>query len=493
MDKETKKMTITIILISIASQILRFGREALLALNIGCCFKTDSYFLAFMAATIVADLIGEGISTSMIPVLQKIKTKDGLDRKIDYINNLLNISIVASLGLMLMTWLVSPLVVKILGSSFSPSEYKVTLDLMKLGLPIILFILIRAIFVAFLQSNHAFKAGAKSWIYYNIVYMIYLSFFSDYGTHGLMIAGIIASASQLIPIILASKDLGYKYERILDFGDVYLREILIIILPLIIGLSINRINLFIDNTIASSLGEASVSVLNYADDIVQLVLGVFIITIVTVLFPLISQEYTENRGESTKATIKEGIGLILKVAIPATIILIMFSGPIVSVLFERGEFDARASFMTSQALVYYSIGIGAMGLILILTRVYYAMNKSLTPMFYGAIGILVNLLLNIILSKYMGAKGIALATSLSSILVAGLLVKDLQEKIDIIHIKENIKSGIRLTISLVFMAASMGLGFYILEPVAGQAISLIMSIVAGLIVYIGLNIRRSSL
>lgn len=244
-----------------------------------------------------------------------------------------------------------------------------------------------------------------------------------------MVAGILASAVQLYSIIPTLKSMGYKYERKLNFKDIYLKEASIMLMPIIIGLSVNRVNILIDKAIASTLPVGSISWLNYADDIIQLVLGIFITAIVTVFFPVISQEYNKEDIESLKRVMNKGVSLILKIAIPAMIILIILSEPIVKLLFERGEFGPKATYMTSQVLVYYALGLGSMALVLILTKIHYAIDDSTTPMKYGFIGVTANLFLNIILSKYMGTKGIALATSISTTLTTILLIKDLNNKI----------------------------------------------------------------
>lgn len=487
MNKQTKKMTISIIIIGIVSKVLGFTKGVLQASNIGCCFSTDSYFVAFMAATLIAEIIGEGISTSMVPVLLKIQAKEGKEKKLDYVNNLLNITILSSLVLITFSWLLSPIIVKVLARGFDEEAYKVTLDLMRLGLPMIFFIMVRAIFVAFLQSNHAFKAGAKSWIYYNIVYIVYLVIFSDYGTYGLMIAGIFASASQLIPTISASVDMGYKYKKVLNYKSVYLKEMIIIIIPMLLGLSINRVNLFIDNTVASSLPIRSISLLNYADDIIQLILGIFITAIATVLFPIISEKYNRGDMENVKKIINQGMGTIIKIVVPITMTLIVLSEPIVRALFERGAFGPESTVLTSEILVYYSLGLGSMALVLILTKIYYAMDDSVTPMKFAFIGVMTNLILNIVLAKYMGAKGIALATSLSTILVRVLLVTDLNKKINLIDIHKDMKSIRKLLISTAIMTATMLITFELLGKLAGNTINVIGSIGIGFLVYLGMN------
>ena len=229
--------------------------------------------------------------------------------------------------------------------------------------------------------------------------------------------------------------MGYKYERRLDFKDIYLKEAFITLMPIIIGLSVNRVNILVDKTIASTLSVGSISWLNYADDIIQLILGIFITAIVTVFFPIISQEYNRKDIESLKKVMNRGISSILKIVIPAMVILIILSKPIVKLLFERGEFGSKATYMTSQVLVYYALGLGSMALVLILTKIHYAMDDAITPMKYAVIGVIANLSLNIILSKHMGTRGIALATSISTTLTTILLTKDLNNKIEtmVIH------------------------------------------------------------
>lgn len=378
--------------------------------------------------TILAEIIGEGISTSMVPVLMKIEAKEGQEEKLEYINNILNMVILLSLVLMLLGWGLSPIIMKILARGFKEDELYLSIELMKLGLPMVSFILIRSVFVAFLQSNHGFKAGAKSWVYNNIVYIIYLLFFNQYGVYGLMVAGVLASLSQLFSVIPASRKMGYKYKFNLNFKDIYFKEMLVLLMPIIIGLSVNRVNLLIDRSMASNLPKGSISYLNYADNIIQLVLGIFIAAIVTVLFPIISQEYSRDNWEGSKKMMGKGMKIILGIAIPSTMLLIVFSQPLVRLFFERGAFSPKATKITSQVLIYYGLGLISRALVLILTKIHYAIYNSKTPTICAFLGIILNFILNKGLSKYMGVAGIALATSISTTIIMLLLLLELKLK-----------------------------------------------------------------
>ena len=481
-----------IIIFGILNRILTFWKETLIASKIGCCFETDAYFTAFVAATLLAEIIGEGISAGMVPILLKIEDKEGSWRKVDYVNNLLHIIIILSIILMILGWILSPVIVKVLAKGFIGEEFKTTVKLMKIGLPITIFIMIRAVFIAFLQSFHAFKAGTKSWIYYNIVYLVFLIFLNQYGVYGLMLAGILASAVQLYSVIPASINLGYRYERILNFKNVYIKEFFIMFIPIVIGISINRINVVIDKSIASTLPIGSISWLNYANDIIQLVLGIFITAIVTVLFPIISQEYNRENIESLKSAMKRGTNTVFSIVIPAMVILVTLSKPIVRLLFERGEFGATATLMTSGALTYYALGLGSMAMVLILTKIHYAMHDSITPMISSIVGVLANLVLNIILSRPMGVNGLALATSISTTLVTILLIRDLNKRVKVIDIHREFKGFLKYVRAAAIMAVVVLffyniLGKILIGTMVGGVLHLILTIGIGITVFIGVN------
>lgn len=487
--KKAMKSAQMIIVFSIISRALSLTKESLIASKIGNYFTTDSYFTAFVASTLLADIIGEGISTSMVPILLRIEAKDGKEKKREYVNNMLHLAILFSLALIMLSWILSPIVIKIMAKGFLEDEFNLSVKLMKVGLPIILFIIVRSVFIAFLQSNHGFKAGAKSWAYYNMVYIVFLVFFNRFGVIGLMVAGILASAIQLYSVIPASVKLGYNYERVIDFKDIYLKELLIMIMPIVIGISINKVNVVVDKSIASTLAAGSISWLNYANDIIQVILGIFVTAIVTVFFPIIAQEFNREDVRSLSTVMGKGTHLVVGITLPVSVILMTLSEPIVELLFQRGRFGPIATMMTSKVLFYYALGLGNMALILILTKAHYAMHNSITPMIASLIGVALNYGLNIVLSKYMGVKGLALATTISTTVVAILLIKDLNNKVKVIEPRLVVKNSFRMLVISGIMAAIILLVFNIWGKMVGDGrvgsiVQLLVSIGTGIGFYI---------
>lgn len=187
-------------------------------------------------------------------------------------------------------------------------------------------------------------------------------------------------------------------------------------LPVFIGVAINELNVLVDKSLASSLVSGSISALNYANKLNSLILGVFISAITTVIFPLLAKESNSGNIKGMKMIMRYGVNLILLITIPATVGLIVLAKPIVEVAFETGEFDATATIMTTQALIFYSLGLVAMALRLLITKVYYSLQDTKTPMVNSAISVGFNIVLNIILVRFMTHAGLALATSIATII-----------------------------------------------------------------------------
>lgn len=481
-----------IIIFGILTKILGLTKETLIASKLGSGSETDSYFTALIVVTLLADIIGEGISNSLVSILCKIEAKDGRDKKLFYVNNILNISIIFSLLLIILIWLSSPLIIKILVQGIGGTKLVMMKNLVRLGLPMGIFILIRAVFMAYLHSEHEFKTCSLSWVFYYLVYIIYLIYFNKHGIYGLMGFGVVAFFIQLLFIIPGLIKKGYKYKWILDFKDVYLKELIIMLIPIVVSTSINMINVVVDKSVASTLVTGSKSWLNYSDGIIQFVLGVFITAVITVLFPIISEEFNRDNIESLKKVIKKGNQILFSIIVPAMVILITLAYPIVQLLFERGKFNATSTLMTSQCLTYYALGLGSMTMVLVLTSFYYATYNPITPMKFAFVGIITNLILDLILAKYMGAKGLALATSISATLITILFIIDINNDLEIIDINHSINSLLKTTIKAITMAVVVLVTYNILENIMiGNPMWKLMQVLipmgVGIIAYIGIS------
>ncbi len=489
---KAKSSIVTIMALASVSRILSAIKDILIASKLGSGVATDIYVVAFTAATFLIGIIGEGITITLIPLLQEVEMKEGNKEKMRFFNNIIHVVLLLVLILALAGWIVAPLLIKLFAKGFGGEEFELAVRMLRIGLPIILFIGLRSIFAGFLQSGHGFKSGAKSFVYNNLVYIFFLVFFIDrFGLEGLMVASIAAVFVQVIIVYRTTRRLGYKYEFILDFKDEYLKKALILIAPIIIGISINQVNVTVDNSIASGLMTGSISVLTYANNIIGIIMGIFITSISTVMFPMLSEEYIKDNKGCYREIIDQSIEFILLIIIPAMAILLIFAEPLIRIIFQRGAFDTQATIMTSQALRYYSIGLIGMAMGLVFTRAYYSIHDTKTPMYYGAIGVIINIALDLILVRRLGYKGIAFATSISAILTAILLGIGLKRKMGSLYTNMHLDELVKISISTTVMVASMVLTYGFMEDMMVNRlyslIGMVFSIGIGLGLYLGVN------
>lgn len=490
--KKAAKSAIIIIIFSLISKLLGFLREVLIALNFGSGMETDTYFVALSATTVLMGMVAAGLNTTLIPILTEIEVKNGHDKKIDYMNNLINVVNILAVFFVILGWFLSPMIIRVMGKGFEGEQFQLAVNLTRIGLPIMLFTGTRAIFTGYLQSNESFLAPAAVGLPFNAVYILYLIFLSpSFGIKGLMVASVLAALAQIFIQIPAAKKQGYKYRFKVDFKDRYIKKALLLTLPVMVGTAINELNMIVDKTMASSLQEGSISSLNYASKLNGIILGVFIAAVTTVIFPMLSKESNKDNMDGINIIMSHGINIILLITLPATVGLIILSEPIVRLFFQRGAFDATATVMTAKALIFYAVGLVGMALMLMLNKVYYSMQDTKTPMINSAIAVGANIGLNFLFIKPLGHGGLALATSISTTIATILLIRDLDKRVDDIDHSTNRKCMVKTLVASIIMGVVVyflygGLNRVFIGGKVIELLVLIISVAIGAMVYIGL-------
>lgn len=482
---KSKGITISIlfmIFFGIFSKSLGLFREIFIASKFGSGYQTDTFFLAIAGVGLFTSMLTLSINTSIIPVLTEIESKEGKNKKTYHINNLLNIIVILSLVIASIAWVLSPYIISIMGAGFSEEQYKLAVNLMRIGVPGIVFASIIGVFRGYLQYNNLFIESSTSELPYNITFLIYLIFLTGYyGIYGLMVASVLAIGLQFILQIKSLRKINYKYYFTLNFKDKYFIKILYLVGPILISVSINDLNKIVDRTLASGLVVGSISALNYSARINSLVLAILITAISTVLFPVLTKSALGNDKTDFKKLIINGTNIILILIIPITLITIILSENITSVLFERGEFDSKDSYMTSNALIFYTIGLIGMALRTYYEKAFFALHDTRTPMVNGIITVLLNILLNIILIGPLEYKGLALATSISTLLTTVLLFYGLKRKIGRIELSEIFICFFKTIISSLIMGIIV---YFYKISFMGHRVNLIYDIISLLFICI---------
>lgn len=299
----------------------------------------------------------------------------------------------------------------------------------------------------------------------------------------LAIGSVVATISQLVLLIPFIHKEGYKYNFVLDIKDKYIKRMLYLALPVVVGVSVNQINTLVDKTIVSRVSAGGISALNYSFRLIGFVQGLFVTIISTVMYPMISKMATEDNIKGLKKIVSEATNSISILVIPATIGAMLFSEPVVKLLFGRGAFDLESTLLTSTALFFYSIGMMGFGLRDILSRAFYSLQDTKTPMVNGIIGVVINIILNSILSTYMGIGGLALATSISAIFCTVLLFISFRKKVGSFGMKHITISSIKVLCASLIMGVVAKFSYDVLLKYIGDNLSLILAIIIGAVVY----------
>ncbi|MFX0560697.1 murein biosynthesis integral membrane protein MurJ [Tepidibacillus infernus] len=478
-----KRTAILLMLITIVSKIFGFARDITLSYFYGASNISDAYLISLTIPGVIFGFIGAGISTGYIPMYSKIEKQEGEREGNRYTNNLVNILLLIASVIVIIGLLFTDQIVKAFASGFKGDTLAVAVQLTRISLLGIYFTGMISIFSGFLQlkGNYTIPALIGFPMNFIIILSIYLS--SNTNILVLSIGSVIATASQLLLLLPFIYKKGYRYKFIFSIYDKHIKNMAYIALPVIIGVSVNQINVLVDRTIASQIAIGGISALNYANRLNGFVQGIFVLSISTAMYPIISKMAAENNMSGLKKSVSEAVNGINLLVIPATIGAMIFAEPVVRLLFGRGAFDDQAISMTSYALFFYSIGMIGYGHREVLSRAFYSLQDTKIPMINAAIAVVLNIVLNIILSVYLGIGGLALATSISAIFGTILLFISLRKKIGSFGMRKITTSFIKILVASLLMGVIAKLSYITTTEFVTQNLSLIVSIGIGAITY----------
>jgi len=481
-----KKTAIIIMIITVVSKVFGFFRELVLSYFYGASAISDAYLISLTIPAVIFSFVGTGLSTGFIPMFSQIREKHGDSEANKFTSNIVNILLLISTVLVVLGLIFTEPIVKLFASGFKGQTLAMAIRFTKLSLVGIYFTGTTYIYSAYLQLNNRFLTPALIGVPYNIIIIIAIAISANKDPLFLILGSVLATASQLFILIPSIKRSGYRHKFSINFKDEHLKNLMFIALPVIVGVSVNQINTLVDRTIASGLVVGGISALNYANRLNGFVQGLIVTPVATVLYPSISKMAANDNIKGLKAAINEAINSISILIMPITVGAMLFAEPIVKLLFGRGAFDANAITLTTSALVFYSIGMIGFGLRDILSRAFYSQQDTKTPMINGSIAVIMNIVLNIILSRYMGIGGLALATSISAIFSTGLLFVNLRKKIGALGLKKIAITLAKITFASLAMGLIAWFIYQMLITKTIEEIALIVAIIIGAIAYFGI-------
>lgn len=414
------------------SRLLGLVRDVVIAHLFGASRAYDAYLIAFMIPHLLRRLLAEGaLSSAFIPIFTERLNKDGPQRAARFANLVLTAALLFFPGLVCLGILLAPFYVPFFADGFSADQLDLTMRLTQITFPFIALVGIAAIVMGVLNSYERFFAAAFAPVLFNIG--IILSAFALMGVfaepiYALAVGVLVGGLGQLLFQIPYLKAL-WRYRPVFDLRDNDLHRLLKLMIPSIVGLAIFQVNTIVDNKLASHLAEGSVSVLQYAIRLFQLPLGLCVVAVGSAILPRLSALAAHQNTHSLAHTLQDGIHFSLFILLPATAGLYALAEPIIRLLFEHGNFTPEDTRLTVYALIHYLPGLIGYAIAYLLTRAFYALQDTRTPLRVGALTVALNVTLDYALVGLMGVGGLALATSLAGLTNAVLLWLILQRRL----------------------------------------------------------------
>ena len=419
---------------TLLSRISGLARDVLFANVLGDKAAADIFFVAFRLPNFFRRLFGEGaFSAAFIPVFTEYRIhKTGAE------NDRFLQLMIGRFGLILILVCLAgvvfaPALVTMLATGFTrhPEKFALTVQASRITFPYLFFISLVALSAGMLNACNRFAAPAATPVLLNIclilatLYLVPLVDDSPLAlATGVLVAGVVQLLFQ-IPFLRKEK-LTIRPRVIKRAGDEVgiegARRVLALTLPALLGVSVAQVNTLINTILASFLVTGSVSWLYYSDRLMEFPLGVFGLALSTAILPHLSRKHAETSPRDFSATLEWGTRWALLVSIPSTVGLIILAHPMISAIYFHGDFTENGVNRTVASLIAYALGLTPFVLVKVLSAGFFARQDTRTPVRIAMIAVAVNIVFSLILVLPYKHVGLALATSISALTNALILL-----------------------------------------------------------------------
>lgn len=476
------------------SRVLGFVRERAIATVFGRTAETDVFFAAFAIPDLMYQLlVGGVISSAFIPVFTQYLASDKEDEAWYVASSFINLTailllILTTLGIVFAPWL-APLV----GVGFIGEHRELLVSLMRITFPAVFFTALSGLQMGVLNSYQKFTLPALAPLLYNSAQILGAYILGPiFGVVGMAygtVVGSFSSAAMQFPLVWQRAKT--RYRRVIDFRHPGIRKMFRLMIPAVIGLSISQINMIVGQNLASLLEEGTIVALRLASRLINFPLGVFAMGLSTAIFPTLASQVARNEMQEFRRTFSFGLRIVFYITLPAAVGLAVLRVPIVRLLFETGEFTSADTQVTAYAVLFYAAGLVAQSGLQILTRVFYSLQDTVTPVKIGLVTVVLNLgfSLAFIYLTDLGVGGLALAFSLTAVIQMLIAIIVLRRKLGGIDGKRILNTAGRALIASIFMGisayygAKIGGSFVDLTTVSGRLIETFSGIGAGVLIY----------
>lgn len=482
---------------TLVSRVLGFARDAIVARIFGAGFATDAFFVAFKLPNLLRRVFAEGaFSQAFVPILSEYRSREGEEATRTFVADVCGLLALALFVVSALGMIAAPAIIWISAPGFAntPEKFALTVSLLRITFPYILFISLASLAGSILNAWNKFSIPAFVPTLLNITFIVFALFLAPYfhpPVLALAWAVAVGGVAQLVFQLPHLKKIGMLVWPRLNFKDAGVWRVMKQMGPAILGVSVGQISLIINTIFASFLVSGSVSWMYYADRLMEFPTGVLGVALGTILLPSLSRSHASDDHAEYSRLLDWGLRLCLLLALPSSVALAVISQPLIATLFQYGKFGAHDALMTQQALIAYSVGLLGLILVKVLAPGFYARQNIKTPVKIALFTLTATQLMNLAFIWHLRHAGLALAIGLGACVNAGLLYRKLRHHDIYVPLPGWRSFLVKLLAAVLFMAAILW-GLMLIMPawdsggMALRCLRLSGLVGAGVLAYFGM-------
>jgi putative peptidoglycan lipid II flippase len=497
-EKPTQSVAAAALIISlagVASRFLGLLRDRILAGQFGAGDTLDAYYAAFRIPDLIYNLMIVGaLSAAFIPVFTELIAQDKEDEAWKLSSGILSLQIIITGIISILLVIFSPQLMKLVTPGYGGEKMQLTVLLTRIMFLSPFLLGISGIFGGILVSFKKFLIYSLAPIFYNLGIIVGAVFFVRYlGPIGLALGVVLGALLHMLVQFPSVKFSGFHFEIIFSkaIKNHNVRKVFKLMIPRTLTIAVSQINFTIITIFASTLASGSLAVFNFANNIQSAPLGLFGVSFSIAVFPTLSALAVKKKKDEFINAFAKTFSQILFFVIPLSVFIYVLRAQTVRVLLGSGKFNWNDTILTFQTLGLLAMSLFAQSLLPLLTRAFYALQNTKTPLYIGIVSEIINLSLVVILIKNFGVFGLAVAFSVSSILNMLLLLVFLKKEVGSIGGKEIGSSTFQILIASLVGGAAAQFGKYLIGT-QGE-LDTFIAVLTQLVVAGGLGIAAFSL
>jgi len=427
----------------ILTTLVGIVRGSVISHAFGTSMELDAYNAANRVTELLFNLTAGGaLGSAFIPMFTGMLTRKDTQGAWKLASGVINALLVILVGVTALMWVFAPAIVeKILFSlvaNSNPAMLGLTVTLLRTMLPTVIIFGVSGLVMGMLNAHQIFLWPALAPAMYSLGQIVGILFLPEsMGVQRLAVGAVLGALGHLALQVPNLVRLPNRfYEKAAGFKDVAVRQVLKLMVPRIIGAGVVQLNFVANTIIGLSLGAGSASALTWAFTIMLMPQAAIAQSAGTASLPTLSAQIELGQFDQFKQTLSGIMRVMLLLALPATVGLILLRVPIIRVLYERGSFDASSTQMVAWALLWYAVGLTGHSLVEVLSRAFYAMHDTKTPVIVGVLAMTANILLSFAFARLFGEigwlplGGLAFANSLATAVECVALLQILRKRLN---------------------------------------------------------------